>query len=72
MWRLTIARLAPMIMGILRSDLGVPSCARSIIIGNLVNDVQVLLDLAPPNLTQFCYELEDDLLQIAKSPTLSN
>ena len=42
--------------------LGVSYCARSIIIDNLVNDVQVLLDLAPPHFFQFCYELEDDLL----------
>ena len=71
MWRIIIAWLTPMVMGILWSDTGVPCSALSLVATNITHDVQVVLELAPPHLNQPCYEVDDDLLKVMKSPSLS-
>ena len=71
MWRIIIAWLTPMVMGILWSDTGVPCSALSLVATNITHDVQVVLELAPPHLNQLCYEVDDDLLKVMKSPSLS-
>lgn len=67
MWTITIARLTPIVMGILWSDIGVPCSELSLIINDLTRDMQVVMELAPPYLNQLYFELKDGLLKLREA-----
>ena len=72
MWRLTWAHISHLMIGIVWTDLGVLYQGASFEVSDLYQNIILLLDLLPSWTTQLCFEMDDYLMKIVKSPDTSH